>query len=204
VYFSGKTYYLVPDGPVGQKPYSLIRQVMEDEGLVAVAQIVMSGREKLVLVRPVGTLLAMSDLNYDSEVKKASAFEDEVEAVEFQDAELELTKKLVEAFVKEDFDLAAYKDETTEKLAQLIEAKVEGKEIVAAAKADEPQVINLMEALRKSVAEAQGAAPKGKAMTAKKKAAPKRKMAKSATKTAAKKKARKSDLYLLKDARSTR
>lgn len=192
VYFSGKTYYLVPDGPIGQKPYSLIRQVMEEEGLMAVAQVVMTGRERLVLIRPIGTLLGMTDLSYEHQVKKPSAFEDEIETAEFQQAELDLTKQLVSAFVKDEFDLSVYKDQYTQKLTELIEAKVQGKEIVAPARAEEPQVINLMEALRQSVANAQGSAPASPTPATKKKAAPKRKMAKSSPKAAAKKKTRKS------------
>lgn len=193
VYFSGKTYYLLPDGPIGQKPYALIRQVMVDEGLVAVAQVVMSGRQRLVLVRPVGQLLGMTDLSYESQIKKPEAFEDELETSTLSKEELELTSRLVGAFLKEDFDLSVYKDDYTEKLTQLIEAKIEGKEIVAPAPADEPQVINLMDALRQSVAEAQKlAVPAGPTKKATKKAAPKRKMAKSTKKAATPKKKRKS------------
>ena len=70
--------------------------------------------------------------------------------------ELTLTKKLLEAFEKPKFSLASYKDHYVEELRELIEAKVEGKEMVAPPEREEPHVINLMDALKKSVAAAKG------------------------------------------------
>src|SRR5436190_8675840 len=74
VYHSGKNYYLLPDGPVGQKPYQLIRDVMEKQGVHAVAQVVISKKEELVLVRPLEKLLTMTVLNYAAEVKEPKSF----------------------------------------------------------------------------------------------------------------------------------
>ena len=177
VYYSGKTYYLIPDGPVGQRPYALIQQSLADDGLQAVAQVVLSGKEQLVLLRPIDQLIAMSVLEYDADVKKPAAFEDELVKSELPQEELKLTKTLLNAYVKEDFDLAAYKDVYTERLAQLIESKVEGKELVSPPSSDEPQVINLMEALKMSVAQVKQAAPAQE--SAAKKTAPAKKMAPS-------------------------
>ena len=172
VYHTGKTYYLLPDGPIGQKPYALIHQCMLDAGIHGVGQVVLSSREQLVLVRPVGKLLAMTALAYDTEVKKPESFEDELVESSMVPQELDLTKQLMTAFLKDDFDLAAYKDVYTEKLTELIEAKVQGRELVAPAHGEEPHVINLMEALKASVAQAQGsAAPEEAAAPSKKKMA---------------------------------
>ncbi|HVW02137.1 MAG TPA: Ku protein [Planctomycetaceae bacterium] len=186
-YHTGKTYYLLPDGPIGQKPYALIHQSMLDEGIHGVGQVVLSSREQLVLVRPIGKLLAMTSLAYDTEVKKPESFEDELVETSMVPQELDLTKQLMSAFLKEDFDLAAYKDVYTEKLTELIEAKVQGRELVAPAHGEEPHVINLMEALKASVAQAQGGA------VAEEEAAPaKKKMAKSEAPRAAAKRKKKS------------
>ncbi|MEM7164806.1 MAG: Ku protein [Planctomycetota bacterium] len=178
-YFSGRTYYLIPDGPVGQKPYSLMRQVMYDENLYAISRTVIAGKEQLVLVRPVGKCLAMSVISYDSKVKNVTAFEDEIEDQDLPAAELKLTKTLVDATLVENFDLGKYEDQYTQKLTQLIEAKVAGQEIVAAPDPEEPKIVNLMDALKQSVANAQVESKSGKtAKKATKKKASKKKISK--------------------------
>lgn len=151
LYHSGKTYYLVPDGPVGQKPYQLIHQAMLERSVQAVARVVISRKEELVLVRPIENVLAMTVLNYTSEVKEPASFNDEIVASEANKQELDLTSQLVQALTKPELDLSQYKDVYTEKLTQLIEAKVQGKEIVAAPQGEEPQVINLMDAIKASM-----------------------------------------------------
>src|SRR5262249_17758799 len=85
-------------------------------------------------------------------VAHADALEEELEKTSLAREELNLTKKLVEAFEKPKFSLADYKDHYVEQLTELIQAKVEGKELVAPPPAEEPHVINLMDALKKSVA----------------------------------------------------
>jgi DNA end-binding protein Ku len=151
LYHSGKTYYLVPDGPIGQKPYQLVRQAMIDQNVQAVARVVISRKEELVLVRPIESLLAMTVLNYATEVKEPASFNDEIVASEANKQELDLTNQLIEALTKPELDLAKYKDVYTEKLTQLIEAKVQGKEIVAVPQGEEPHVINLMDAIKASM-----------------------------------------------------
>jgi DNA end-binding protein Ku len=188
VYFKGKNHYLVPDGPVGQKPYALLRAVMVEKGLFALAQVVLAGREQLVLLRPLDRLLVMSGINYENEVKPASAFEDELVSTEFSKEELKLASTLIEASVLEDFDFSKYQDSYTETLTKLIEAKVEGKEIVVSPVTEEAQVINLMDALKQSVNAALGKG-KGAAAAAAKSG---RKMAPSARKTTKKAKKKKS------------
>lgn len=155
VYYSGKTYYLVPDGPVGQKPYAVVHQAMVDEERYAVAQIVMHGKEQTILLRPVDNLLAMSILNYEHQVTKPSAFDEEVPKTEISPDELKLAKTLIAVSTPKKFDFAAYKDVYTEKLTKLIEAKVAGEEIVAPPVHEQAQIINLMDALKASVAQAQ-------------------------------------------------
>lgn len=154
VYFTDKTYYLLPDGAVGQKPFALIQQCLADEELQAVGRVILFGREELVLVRPVDRLLAMTALKYEAEVAHADALSDELETTSFAREELNLTKRLLDAFEKPKFSLADYKDHYVEQLRELIEAKVEGKELVAPPAPEEPHVINLMDALKKSVAAA--------------------------------------------------
>ncbi|MBA3313934.1 MAG: Ku protein [Planctomycetaceae bacterium] len=152
LYHSGKTYYLTPDEPVGQKPYQLLRAAMAEQGLQAIAQVILTKKEQLVLVRPLGKLLVMSVLDYASHVKAPESFEDEITDSAVGKQELNLAKRLVGDMTRDDLDLSEYKDLYTERVTELVQAKVEGKEIVAPPAEEEPAVINLMDALKKSVA----------------------------------------------------
>jgi DNA end-binding protein Ku len=153
IYFSGKSYYLVPDGPVGQRAYSVVQQAIVDEKRYGIAMVVMHGRDQLVLIRPYEGLLTMEVLAYENQVTKPSAFAEEAPKSEIIPEELKLAKTLIAASTVKKFDLSAYKDHYTEKLTQLVEAKIAGKEIVAPPVHEGPQVINLMEALKQSVAQ---------------------------------------------------
>jgi DNA end-binding protein Ku len=156
---SGKTYYLVPDGPVAQKPYAVLQQAMVELGRHAIARVVMHGKEQVVWLRPMDNLLSMTILNYDHEVTKPAAFEEELIKSAIEADELKLAKTLIEASTSKKLDYAKYKDLYTEKLTQLIEAKVAGKEVVAAPVHEQAHIINLMDALRQSVAKVQKSAP---------------------------------------------
>lgn len=160
VYLAGKNYYLLPDGTVGQKPYKLLYDAMAEDDLCAIAQVVLSGREQLVMVRPVDDLLAMTVLTHATKVKGRDEFKDELEPAEYTPEELKLTKTLIDASRIAEFDYGSYKDEYVDKLKQLIELKVDGKEVVQVKDAEEPQIINFMQALKESVAEAQSASGK--------------------------------------------
>lgn len=152
VYFTDRTYYLTPDGAVGQKPFALIQKCLADAELQAVGRVVLFGREELVLVRPVEQVLAMTALKFETEVAHADTLDEELDKTPLSRDELTLTKRLLEAFEKPKFSLANYKDHYVEELTKLIEAKVEGKELVTPPASEEPRVINLMDALKRSVA----------------------------------------------------
>jgi DNA end-binding protein Ku len=151
IYQSGKNYYLLPDGPVGQKAYQLIHQAMLDKGVHAVAQVVISKKEELVVVRPIEDLLVMTVLNYANEIKEPQSFLDELVKTDTSKQELQLTEQLIGALTTDKFELGQFRDLYTEKLTQLIESKVEGKEIVAPPAGEEPHVINLMDAIQQSL-----------------------------------------------------
>ncbi len=155
IYMKGRTYFLLPDGPMGQKPYALLRESMKNEAVHAIASVVMSGREQLVLIRPIDNLISMSMLAFDAQVKKPKVFEDELVATEYTEDEVKLTKMLIDATRLEKLDYSEYTDDYTEKLTTLIEAKVEGREIVTPPVVEDRPVVNLLEALKQSVAAAQ-------------------------------------------------
>lgn len=160
LYFAGRTYYLLPDGPVGARPYVLLHKGMQDSGVVALAKVVMSGRTQLVLVRPVGRLLAMSVLTYAKRVRDVQPFQDELEPIEVGPEEERLAQTLIDASRLADFDLEGYTDKYADELTRLIQMKIDGQEVVAAPDQEEPKILNLMDALKKSVAQAQSASGK--------------------------------------------
>jgi DNA end-binding protein Ku len=152
---TGKKYYLAPNGPAGQKAYALLCQAMVTEDRYGVAQVVLHGREQLVLLRTQKNLLILEVLHYRHQVTQPSTLADEVPQTEVTPEELQMARTLVNASTA-DFNLEKYPDLYTRKLEQLIEAKVAGQELVTPPATEGPQVINLMEALRQSVARVQG------------------------------------------------
>jgi DNA end-binding protein Ku len=167
LYLAGRTYYLLPDGPAGDKPYALLVKGMRDAGVVAVAQVVISGREQLVQVHPKDDMLVMSVLNVSKKVKAPDEFTEDLKSQEMSKEELKLTNTLIDASTLDAFDFRNYTDGYVEKLGELIKLKVDGKEIVEAPSPEEPKILNLMDALKKSVAEAQAGGGKKMAASAK-------------------------------------
>ena len=160
IYASGKSYYLVADGPVAHQGYAVMWRGMVGEKRQAIAQVVMHGKEQIVWLRPLDGLIVMTQLSYDGQISKPAALADDVSKTEVAAEEMQLLRTLMAACTPEKFDLARYQDRYTQKLTQLIEAKVAGQEIVATPATTQLQVINLVEALRQSLAETQKAAPK--------------------------------------------
>lgn len=171
LYYSDSSYYLVPEGAAGQKPFALLHRAMDEKGLCCVANVVLHNREHLVLVRPLDDLLCMTILKYSQQVKTTAAFDDELVETSITDAEFDLAATLIDETTSDAFDLDRYHDQYTERLTTLIEAKVSGEEVVEAPSAESPNVINLMEALKASVAKAQDAKPE-KPTTARRKKQP--------------------------------
>jgi DNA end-binding protein Ku len=160
-YFNGKHYFLLPDGPVGQRSYALLLKAMVETDKYAFAQVVFSGKEQVVLVRPMNNLLVMSMLSYEQEMKGLAEFEGEAPKAEVAPAEVGIAKTLIETMTPEEFDYSQDRNGYTDKLPALLEAKMSGKEVVAAPQEEAPVVINLMEALQKSLTEAKNKAAAG-------------------------------------------
>ncbi len=151
IYLSGKSFFLVPDGPAGQKPYALLHQVMKEKNRCAVATIIIGGHEEAVVLRPLDKLLSMTVLYHAHQVKKPATFEDESTEPKVSAQELKLASNLVDAATTDSVDLSQYKDHYTERTTELIEAKLSGHKLTAPAREKAPPVINLMDALRKSL-----------------------------------------------------
>ncbi len=152
MYFA-KSYYLEPDG-AGTKPYVLLRQALEDSGRVALVKIALRQRESLAALRVRDGVFVLEMMLWPDEIRPAE-FSFLSEDVDVRSQELTMAQSLIET-LSGDFDPTQYADDYREALEKLIEAKVEGKEVVqpAPAAGEDAPVVDLMAALRASVAAA--------------------------------------------------
>ena len=154
--FVKQAYYLEPD-KIGRKAFALLREVLAEEGLSAICKVVISNREVLGALDPFAETMILSTLYWPDEIRSVKELNLGDEEIEVKAAEKKMAAQLIAAMTGE-FDPAAYKDEYREALRAVIDAKVEGKEVVApAAAADEGKLIDLMAALEASVAAAKSA-----------------------------------------------
>jgi DNA end-binding protein Ku len=153
IYYTDKSYYLAPDGKPAEKPFTVVQRALVETEQYAIAHAVIMRQDHVVLLRPADGLFVLTALNYEAQVKEPSEFSDEAPKAQTSHKELELAKTLIESSRSDDFDFSDYRDTYTEKLKELIEAKIKGKEVLVEHEEETPRIINLMDALRKSVAE---------------------------------------------------
>jgi DNA end-binding protein Ku len=151
LYFDGRMYYLVPSGEGAQEPYSVIVDAMEREGRCGVGEIVFSGKDQIALVRPLEGILHMAMLNFEAEIRSPKTFARALKKPQGATKQVRLAQKLIEEWSDDDFDFSKYEDPHREKVEELIEAKVKGRDIVPPAEEEPADVLNLMDALRKSI-----------------------------------------------------
>jgi DNA end-binding protein Ku len=177
IYFD-RAYYLAPAGPEAQRrPYVLLLRAMQDAGMAAVGKFVLWGKENLCLIRPLGESLVLETLYFAEDIRPRAEIDEAVEETDVKDPELAMARQLVESLVG-DFDPEEYKNEYRNELRAMLEAKLAGQEIARPEPAPEAPVIDLMDALKQSVAQAQkdkgkpaAAKPKKKTSTGRKRAA---------------------------------
>ena len=157
--FYERSYYLAPDERA-TKPYALLMQALEKKKLAAIAMITIRKKEQLCVLRPQEGAMMLETLFYRDEVRAQP--EVETRAAKVSERELEMAFTLIE-LLRKPFDPEEYKDTYREALGELIEAKLEGREVVESPPAQETRVIDLADALRRSVEAAKkGAKPKPK------------------------------------------
>ena len=174
--FFDRTYYLAPaDAEAQRRPYVLLLRAMEDTGMAAIGKFVLWGKENLCLIRPQGNSLALETLFFAEDVRAKRDIEDAVAESDVKDAELDLARQVIES-ISGEFEPEEFRNEYRDELRQMLEAKLAGHEIAKPEPAPETPVIDLMEALKASVAETkkQPAAKKEKAAAS---AGPKRRRA---------------------------
>ncbi len=151
VYFDGRMYYLVPAEAAAKEPYSVLVEALERENRVGVGQVVFSGKDQLALVRPLNGLLHMAMLRYEPEIKPAESFAVALKKPKNVTEQVRLAQTLIEDWSHEHFDFAKYDDTYRERVEELIQSKIHGRAIEPPAEEEPAEVLNLMDALKKSV-----------------------------------------------------
>ena len=148
-----KVYYLGPDKG-GDRAYRLLVAAMQDSGYAALGQYAARGRQHLVLLRPLNGVLVLEQLHYADELRPPT--EVNIPEGEVKPAELTLAKQLIEQTANENFEPYKYKDTVRERVLETIQRKIEGQDITAdaAPEAGGGKIIDLMEALKASLANA--------------------------------------------------
>jgi DNA end-binding protein Ku len=145
-----ESFYLVPDDKVGQEAFAVIREAMREEDMVGLAKVVLYRRERLLMLQARGKGIVGTALRYKNEVRDEKAYFDEIPNIKVSKDMLDLAVHIIES--KEGkFDPSKFEDRYENALSDLIKAKRAGKKLPAAAPARPSNVINLMDALRRSV-----------------------------------------------------
>lgn len=168
-------YFLVPSGKTGIEAYIVIRDAMEKQNKVALGRLVLHTRERIVALEPRGKGILLTTLRSHDEVKDEKEFFDDISSKKVDKKMLDIAQTIVEQ-QSGDFDPSDFKDRYEDALRELIARKQKGqKPVTAAPPAEEENVIDLMEALRRSVAKKGSGAEKAqRVMTHHKKAAKKK------------------------------
>jgi Ku protein len=150
--FVKSAYYIEPD-KIGRKAFYLLRSVLEERGLTAICKVVIKDREALAAIDPFDDTMILTTLHWPDEIRNVDELDLPAEKFEFKPGEKAMAEQLVSAMTGE-FSPAAYKDEYREALMQVIEAKVEGREVAAPAPEPASNLVDLMAALEASVSAA--------------------------------------------------
>jgi DNA end-binding protein Ku len=151
IYFD-TPYYLVPDGSVAEEGYRVIREALRESNKIAVGRVVINGQERTVAIRPLGTGLLGNSVRYADEVRNP---EDYFRTIAEDDVD-EDQRAIMEQIIKRktrDFDPGEFHDRYQVALRELIDEKLEGKLPPQEPERKPAQVINLMDALKRSLAE---------------------------------------------------
>jgi DNA end-binding protein Ku len=146
-----RPYYLLPDGDAGEEGYAIMQRALKQANKVGIGQLILRGQSNIVALEPCGRGLLLEILRHADEVKAADAFFEEVPEVKVDKEALELAIELIERKAGK-FEPDKLKDEYTEAVWELINAKIEHRApTVVTGEAPSAKVINIMDALKKSV-----------------------------------------------------
>jgi DNA end-binding protein Ku len=153
MYFDGRTYFLVADGAEAIEPYSVLYLALERLNRWGVGEVVLAEREQLAVLRPNEGALTMSMLHHETQFRTP----DDVGITRHRvpSKAVELAETMIKSS-RARFDITRYEDRYNERLTELVEAKIRGHELPPPKEEERPEVLNLMDALRRSVARAKG------------------------------------------------
>jgi DNA end-binding protein Ku len=148
--FVKQAYYVEPEA-IGKKAYALLREVLEEQRLAAVCKVVIKDREALAALEPHGSVMVLETLHWPDEIRATDELDIPTEELEIKPAERKMAEQLIAAMTGA-FDPTEYRDEYRAALEEVIEAKVEGREIAEPeAPAAGGQLVDLMAMLEASV-----------------------------------------------------
>jgi DNA end-binding protein Ku len=145
-----RPYYIVPDGKVGHDAYAVIRETIKAMDKVALARIVLTNREHMIALEPRGKGLVGTILRYPYEVRNEADYFDEIKDVKLTKDMLDLAKHIVDT-KSGHFEPESFEDATETAMVELINRKKAGQPITRAKAREGSNVIDLMEALRRSL-----------------------------------------------------
>lgn len=149
--YQDNTYYLAPDGPIAEETFAVILDAMREAGKVAIARIVLSGRERLVTIDPIEDGFRLTTLRSAKEIRDASGALDKLNAKYAPDM-LAMAKQII-ASKQMEFHPEAFEDRYEEALLTLVKSKIAGGQPVITKAPERGNVVNLMDALRRSIEE---------------------------------------------------
>ena len=152
IYFDA-SYFMLPDKE-SEKPYALLLRTLEDSNRVGIATVTMHQREYTVFIRPRNSGLTIHTMYYANEIREIAGYGKAEKDVKLKPAEVKLAEQLVDS-LSQDFKPEQFRDKFQENLKALIEAKQRGKTIVAERKPAPARVIDMMDALKKSLSNAE-------------------------------------------------
>jgi DNA end-binding protein Ku len=143
------SYYITPEEE-GKKAYALLLKAMEETGYTAIAKVTMHGREHIVVIRPRANGMTLHTMYYTNEIREVAEY-GKTDTTAPKEAEKKLAEQLIKSLAAP-FEPGKYKDEYQESMKAMIAAKQEGREVAEAPHPKMAPVIDLMDALRKSIA----------------------------------------------------
>jgi DNA end-binding protein Ku len=143
------SYYMAPDEG-GEKPYALLFEALRQSAFYALAKVAMHNREHIIILRPGSKGILLHTMYYQDEIRQVEEFRTDTSLV--KDKELAMAKMLISS-LEADFEPAKYHDTYRDNLQAMIEAKIEGKKVVETPEPHVAPVIDIMEALKRSLAE---------------------------------------------------
>jgi DNA end-binding protein Ku len=171
-------YYLVPDGKVGAEAFAVIREAINKEGMVAIGKVVFTSREHIIALEARGKGMLGVTLRYPYEVRNEEEYFDDIPEPKITKDMLDLATHIVETKTSE-FDPKKFEDQYEDAMKELLKRKQHGEKIEAPKERAPAKVVNLMEALRQSIAAGGGARGKPTARSVQHRTSAKKKAARS-------------------------